>query len=87
MKFMSVIIQDRDSDRVIESLVQNGYAVTRMSSTGGFLRQGNVTLLLGLEPQQVDPVIALLRKNCTSTDPNRHAATIFVLEMPDYLKV
>ncbi len=87
MKLMSVIIQDKDSDRVIEALVQDGYAITRMASTGGFLRQGNVTLLMGLEPEQVSKVIALLQEKCTVNEPNRHAATIFVLDMPEYLKV
>jgi uncharacterized protein YaaQ len=87
MKLMSVIIQDRNSDRVIEALIREGYAITRMASTGGFLRQGNVTLLLGLESKQVSKVMTLLKNNCISTDPNRHAATIFVLDMPEYLKV
>lgn len=87
MKLMSIIIQDKDSDRVIEALIQKGYAITRMASTGGFLRQGNVTLLLGLESEQVSKVIALLQDHCCSIEPNRHAATIFVLDMPEYLKV
>jgi uncharacterized protein YaaQ len=87
MKLISIIIQDKDSDRVIEALVQQGLGVTRMTSTGGFLRQGNVTLFTALEPEQVDGVIALLREKCTFSDPNRHAATIFVLDMPEYLKI
>lgn len=84
---MSIIIQDKDSDGVVEALVQEGLSITRMASTGGFLRQGNVTLLVGVEPEQIDPVIAILRQTCTFTEPNRHAATIFILDMPAYLKV
>lgn len=87
MKMMTIIIQDKDSDKVLEALVGMGFSVTRMASTGGFLRKGNVTLLLGLEANQVETVIAILQKRCTVSEPNRYAATIFVLDMPDYLKV
>jgi uncharacterized protein YaaQ len=84
---MAIIIQDKDSDKVMEALVGMGFSVTRMASTGGFLRKGNVTLLIGLEAGQVETVISILRNRCTASEPNRYAATIFVLDMPDYLKV
>lgn len=87
MKLMAIIIQDKDSDKVMEALVGMGFSVTRMASTGGFLRKGNVTLLIGLEAGQVETVISILRNRCTASEPNRYAATIFVLDMPDYLKV
>jgi uncharacterized protein YaaQ len=58
-----------------------------MASTGGFLRKGNVTLFLGVKTEQIDTVIEILRETCTFLVPNRHAATIFILDMPEYLKV
>jgi uncharacterized protein YaaQ len=87
MKLMTIIIHDEDSDKVVEALVGMGFSVTRMASTGGFLRKGNLTLLVGLEANQVDTVISILEKRCTVSEPNQHAATIFVLDMPNYLKV
>jgi uncharacterized protein YaaQ len=87
MKLMSIIIQDKDSDRVIEALVEEGLSITRIASTGGFLRKGNVTLFLGVKAEQIDTVIEILRETCTFSVPNRHAATIFILDMPEYLKV
>ncbi|MBG0770261.1 MAG: cyclic-di-AMP receptor [Anaerolineaceae bacterium] len=87
MKLMTIIIQDKDSDRVLEALVGMDFTVTRLSSTGGFLRKGNVTLLVGLESSQVDTVISILKNRCTAHEPNRYAATIFVLDMPEYMKV
>ena len=42
MKLMMIIIQDKDSDNVVEALIQGGHSVTRMASTGGFLRQGKM---------------------------------------------
>jgi len=87
MKLMTIIIQDKDSDRVLEALVGMDFSVTRMASTGGFLRKGNVTLLVGLESSQVDTVISILKNRCTTHEPNRYAATVFVLDMPEYIKV
>lgn len=87
MKLMTIIIQDKDSDRVLEALVGMGFTVTRIASTGGFLRKGNVTLFVGLQSNQVDTVISIIKNRCTAHEPNRYAATIFVLDMPDYMKV
>jgi uncharacterized protein YaaQ len=87
MKLMMIIIQDKDSDSVVEALIQGGLSITRMTSTGGFLRQGNVTLMVGVEQDQIDQVINLLKLHCSSDEINRHAATFFVMDMPEYLKV
>lgn len=87
MKLMMIIIQDKDSDRVIEALIKDGHSVTRMASTGGFLRQGNVTLMVGVEQNRIEKVVSLLRNHCSSTAVNLHSATLFVMDMPEYLKV
>jgi uncharacterized protein YaaQ len=87
MKLMMIIIQDKDSDKVIEALIEAGYTITRMASTGGFLRQGNVTLIVGAEEDQIEGVVNLLKRHCSSTETNRHAATIFTMDMPEYLKI
>ncbi len=87
MKLMMIIIQDKDSDGVVEALIQGGFSVTRMASTGGFLRQGNVTLMVGVEEEQTNSVIQLLKSHSSSNESNRHAATIFVMNMPEYLKI
>lgn len=87
MKLITVILQDKDSDTVTEALVQAGFSITRMASTGGFLRKGNVTLMIGLEPEQINPVVALLKQHCKPSEGNQYAATVFVMNMPEYLKV
>ena len=53
MKLVIVIIRDSDDEAVIQALLQQEYRVTRMSSTGGFLKQGNVTLLIGVREERV----------------------------------
>jgi uncharacterized protein YaaQ len=61
MKLIVATIQDQDTDRVIGSLTEQGYRVTRIGTTGGFLQQGNTTLLVGVDDNQVSPVINILK--------------------------
>lgn len=86
MKLIYAIIHEKDSQDVIETLIKQGHTVTRMASTGGFLRFGNITLLIGVEAEKVAEVMTLLKEHCSPTAPNQHAATIFVLDMPVFRK-
>ena len=49
MKLVIAIVQDEDSENLIRSLNENNFKVTKISSTGGFLKAGNVTILSGIE--------------------------------------
>lgn len=64
MKLIFAIIQADDSDNVIDILNQNGFMVTKLSSTGGFLRKGNVTLMIGTAEEKVNPLIRIFRDEC-----------------------
>lgn len=68
MKLIVVVVQDRDSPRLISRLIENGFRATKLASTGGFLRQGNSTLLIGVEDDKVDEVMELIRLTCRSTE-------------------
>ena len=48
----------------MQALSSAGISVTRLASSGGFLQQGNATLLIGVEEEQVTRVITLIRENC-----------------------
>ena len=49
MKLIIAIVQDEDSSRLVSKLMQKGFGVTKLATTGGFLKSGNTTLLLGVE--------------------------------------
>ena len=49
MKLLIAIVQDADVNFLMDALTDNGYRVTRLSTTGGFLKKGNTTLLIGVE--------------------------------------
>ncbi len=87
MKLMIVIVRDTDDVDVLQALVKQGYRVTRVASTGGFLRHGNVTLMIGMEAEQVDSVIETLRQVCRPAEGGEHRATILVVNMPHFEQI
>ena len=87
MKLVIAIVQDVDAGPVIEQLITHGHRVTRVASTGGFMRRGNATLLIGTEEEQVDPIIDILRDTCTPPESGQHRATIFVVNAPHFEQV
>ena len=63
-KLLIVIASDSDADSLIQKLVQRGYPATKVSSTGGFLRRGNATIFSGVDAEDVDNVVAIIRSEC-----------------------
>jgi uncharacterized protein YaaQ len=81
MKLIIAMVQDEDSEAAVRTLNEHGYRVTKLATTGGFLRRGNTTLLIGVEDAQVDDVLASLRQTC-----RRHIVfTTLVTETPTML--
>ena len=64
MKLVVGIVNSDDARGLIDALMQKGYRSTTISTTGGFLRQGNATILIGTEDDKVDDVMDIIRKNC-----------------------
>lgn len=64
MKLIYVIVRNSDSSYVTEALNKKGFYVTKLASTGGFLREGNTTLMIGTDADKVDTVIDILKKEC-----------------------
>lgn len=87
MKLMIVILRDMDSDQVTQALTDRGFRVTRVASTGGFLRQGNVTLFIGVEQEKVEMVFELLRQSCGPAEGEQHRATVFVVDLPHFEQI
>ncbi len=88
MKMIFAILRDTDDSNVLDQLTANGFRVTRVASTGGFLRRGNVTLLIGVESdQQVEDAIDLLRATCGPSDSDQHCATVFVVNAEHFEQV
>lgn len=63
-KLLIVITSDSDADVLIRKLVQRGYPATKVSSTGGFLRRGSATTFSGVDAEDVENVVAIIRDAC-----------------------
>ena len=64
MKLLISIVQDADVNFLMDGLTENGYRVTRLATTGGFLKKGNTTLLIGVEEDKLDEVLGIIESNC-----------------------
>jgi uncharacterized protein YaaQ len=64
MRLVITMIQDQDVAKLLEALTERNYSATKLASTGGFLRQGNTTLLIGVEQEKVEEVTTIIKKTC-----------------------
>ena len=87
MKMMIAILKDSDCDPVIQALTEQNFRVTRIASTGGLLKRGTGTLLLGVEDDQVDRAIDVMRRRATSTSGGEKRATIFVVPVESFQQI
>lgn len=62
MKLLMFITEANVTDATVDALVEQGFRVTRLASTGGFLRKGNTTLLVGVEDPAVDRAVAIAKR-------------------------
>jgi len=65
-KLIMAMIHDEDAFQVIDALSEEGFRVTKLASTGGFLRAGNTTLICGVESNRLDELVRLIEKKCKS---------------------
>jgi uncharacterized protein YaaQ len=68
MKLVVTVIHDRDKHRMFEGLVNSGFTFTKIASTGGFLREGNVTLLLGVDDDRIEELLGLISERCKTRE-------------------
>jgi len=64
MKMIMAIISDEDSNSVIHELGRNGFGVTRLCSTGGFLKAGNTTIMIGTDEEKIPEAIEIIKSKC-----------------------
>ena len=87
-KLIIAIIRDSDDAAIMDALVAANFRATRIASTGVFWRQGNTTLIIGVEADKLDVAINTIKSACgpAPTDGSR-SATIFVLNAAGYEQI
>ena len=85
MKLIICIMRDSDSDNVSTALTTAGFRITSVASTGGFLRRGQTTAMIGVEDDQVESALEVIRSSCTqpSAEDVRHTI-LFVLDVSQF---
>lgn len=86
MKMIIAIVKDNDADTLTQAFTAASLRVTRVASTGGFLRSGVVTMLLGVDDEQVDTAIETVRKALPPKDDQKRA-TVFVVPISRFEQV
>lgn len=76
MKLMIAIVQDQDAAGLIEDLTDNKFRVTKLASTGGFLKAGNTTLLIGVEDEEIQEVYKIIEENCKTREITTSLMTV-----------
>jgi uncharacterized protein YaaQ len=98
MKLVMSIVNTDDAGRLVDALTQAGYRATTISTTGGFLRQGNATIFVGTEDEKIPDVLQLTQYVNplppvmepgemyipTPVDIQVGGATVFVLEVAQF---
>ena len=65
MKLIIAVINKEDSSDLIHHLNKANFMSTKLATTGGFLRAGNITLLIGTEEERVEECLEIMRKCCS----------------------
>lgn len=76
MKLLVTIVQDQDVQGLLEALAEGDFRATKLASTGGFLRTGNTTLLIGVEDERVENVIGIIQRTCKMREQGDPSPTI-----------
>ncbi|MBC8505534.1 MAG: cyclic-di-AMP receptor [Anaerolineales bacterium] len=85
MKMIVAIINDSHNDEVAQALLDTDFRATRLASTGGLLRGGTTTFMVGVEDDQVESALKVIRECIPAKeDPEKAQATLYVLNIRDF---
>lgn len=94
MKLIIAIVQDDYTSKVVKNLTENKYRTTKLSSTGGFLKSGSTTLLIGVEDDKVDEVVKIIENECKDKKVVKGkdeitvgGANLFILNMDSFKRI
>lgn len=93
MKLIIAIIDEQYSTKVIRKLMSEKIRTTKLASTGGFLSRGNITLLIGVDDDQVENIVGLVDGICKKSkiksgdEEVTVGANLFVVPIDGYYRV
>ncbi len=79
MKMVMAIVHGDDAGGLVNALTEKSYRSTRINTAGGFLKESNATILVGVDDDKVNDVLAIIRSNC-------QARTQFINPLPPVME-
>jgi len=64
IQLIVAIVHSDDAAGLLDSLTKRGFRATRINTAGGFLKESNATILLGVDVPKVDEVLSIIQNNC-----------------------
>lgn len=94
MKMIIAIVQDKYTDDLIDKFLDEDIYVTRLSSTGGFFKSGNSTLLLGCKEEELERIDNIFKEltqeeevHSDKGDFKIAGATIFIVDLEEAKRI
>lgn len=66
MKLVVAVVHNEDAGALFDALLEKEYRATRLHSSGGFLKQSNATVLVGVDDERIEEVLGIVRDNCNA---------------------
>jgi uncharacterized protein YaaQ len=66
VKLVVAVVQSEDASGLLTQLSNRGFRATRIKTAGGFLREANATIFVGVDAEDVELVVKTMRENCTT---------------------
>ena len=79
VKLVVAVVHNEDAAALVDALLEREFRATRLHSSGGFLKQSNATVMLGVEDAEVEEVLGIVRESC-------HSRTQIVNPMPPIME-
>src|SRR5699024_9483251 len=68
MKLIIAVVQDKDSNRLVGALSEGKFQTTKLATTGGFLKEGNTTLMIGCQYEHIDEALDTIKETCSQRE-------------------
>lgn len=68
MKLIIAVVQDKDTNRLINALSHENFQTTKLATTGGFLKEGNTTIMIGCQTDHIDAALKIIEENCSQRE-------------------
>lgn len=68
MRLIFAVVQDKDVARLLERLMKANIRATKLNSSGGFLRAGNTTLMIGVEDERLEETLTVIKQSCKARE-------------------